>query len=70
MMEKKTHIFTDEEIKSLIELGEVLRSIHARLISEGYVIKSGSITKRNSLEQTTHNERLDRMLELKRDSRP
>ncbi len=36
-------IFTDEDIQSFVELGEVLRKIHNRLLSEGYVIKDGKI---------------------------
>ena len=38
-----TTIFTDEDIQSFVELGEVLRKIHNRLLSEGYVIKDGKI---------------------------
>lgn len=34
-MKEKKHIFTDEEIRSLQELGDVLHSILKRLISEG-----------------------------------
>ena len=41
--EVKTKLFSDETIKSLTELGEVLRRIHNRLISEGYEIKDGVI---------------------------
>ena len=44
----KTRIFSDETIKSLTELGEVLRRIHNRLISEGYEIKNGHIIKKPS----------------------
>jgi hypothetical protein len=32
-----------ETVKSLQELGEVLRQIHRRLISEGYTIQNGKI---------------------------
>jgi hypothetical protein len=35
--------FSDETVASVLELGEHLRSIHNRLISEGYVIKNGKI---------------------------
>lgn len=38
-------IFTLEVVESLREYGEVLRSIHNRLISEGYVINRGKIYK-------------------------
>ncbi len=48
IMQKELRIFTDEEITSLVELGEVLRDIHARVISEGFVIKNGNITKPKS----------------------
>jgi hypothetical protein len=41
----KPNIFSDEEIKSLTALGEVLRGIHNRLIEEGYTIKGGVIKK-------------------------
>ena len=34
-MKNKKHIFTDEEIKSISDLGDVLRSILNRLITEG-----------------------------------
>lgn len=44
-MKKESQVFTDETIESLMELGEVLRSIRARLLSEGYVIKNGRITR-------------------------
>lgn len=33
----KTHIFTEEELKGLVELGEVLRKIHNRLLAEGKI---------------------------------
>ncbi len=35
----------DESIKALQELGEVLRTIHNRLINQGYVILQGQIYK-------------------------
>ena len=34
-MTEKKHIFTEEEIKSISELGDVLRSILKRLVAEG-----------------------------------
>lgn len=37
---------TDESIKAISELGDVLRGIHNRLISEGYEIKDGHISKK------------------------
>ena len=47
----KLHIFSDETILSLVEFGEVLRSIHNRLIKEGYTIKDGVITPPNKNDQ-------------------
>ena len=41
----KKPLFTDESIKALSELGDVLRRIHNRLISEGYEIKDGCISR-------------------------
>ena len=41
--EVKTKVFSDETIKALTELGEVLRRIHNRLISEGYEIRGDVI---------------------------
>lgn len=37
-------IFNEETTQSLIELGEVLRRIHNRLISEDWIIKDGVFT--------------------------
>ena len=42
----KKPALTDESIKAISELGDVLRGIHNRLISEGYEIKEGHITKK------------------------
>lgn len=42
----KKPALTDESIKALSELGDVLRGIHNRLISEGYEIKDGHIFKK------------------------
>ena len=39
---------SQETIKSLQELGEVYRQIHRRLISEGYIIQNGKISKPES----------------------
>jgi len=38
-------IFTDEGIKNISRFQDVLKRIHIRLISEGYVIKDGKIEK-------------------------
>ena len=45
------HTLSDETVASLLELGEVLRTIHNRLISEGYTISGGQIRK-----PTTHHD--------------
>ncbi len=45
---QKSNIFTQEEIKNFVALGDTLRRIHARLISEEYVIRKGHITKRKT----------------------
>ncbi|OGZ06383.1 MAG: hypothetical protein A2942_01085 [Candidatus Lloydbacteria bacterium RIFCSPLOWO2_01_FULL_50_20] len=37
--------FSDDTIASLVELGEALRSVHDRLLSEGYTIINGEIIK-------------------------
>lgn len=34
-MEEPDYIFSEEEVKALSELGEILRSIRARLLREG-----------------------------------
>jgi len=36
-MKKKKHIFTDDELRGISELGEVLRGIHKRLLAEGKI---------------------------------
>jgi hypothetical protein len=38
--------FTDETIESLLGLGEVLRAIHNRLVSEGFTIRNGKTLKK------------------------
>lgn len=52
---KPKHIFTDEEIESLKELGDVLRDIHNRLISEGWVIKGGVFISPDGISYTKEN---------------
>lgn len=39
-------IFDEETLVSLREYGEILRGIHNRLVSEGYVINNGKIYKK------------------------
>jgi hypothetical protein len=36
-MTKKKNIFTEEEIRNIAELGEVLRKIRSRLLAEGKI---------------------------------
>ena len=45
MKKKDQPIFSEETLASLIELGEVLRPIYERMITEGYVFKDGKATK-------------------------
>lgn len=40
----ETNNFDKEAIKNIVALGEALRKVHNRLISEGYVFKDGKIT--------------------------
>lgn len=49
-LRKEETYFTDETIQSLVELGAVLKSIHDRLISEGYTIKGGKIYKEDVIQ--------------------
>ena len=51
-MNKKAHIFTDEEIKNISELGDVLRRIHTRLITEGWTIKDGVFIDSDGVQHT------------------
>jgi hypothetical protein len=41
----KMHSFSEKEIRSFVELGNILRKIHVRLLMEGYKIEDGTITK-------------------------
>ena len=41
----KTELFSQEGIKNISRFQDVLKRIHIRLVSEGYVIKNGSIEK-------------------------
>lgn len=51
-MKKKEDIFTDEQIKDFVELGEVLRRIRNRLISEGWTIKDSVFTSPDGVSYT------------------
>ena len=44
--EKDKGLFTDETLVSLVGLGQTLRRIRTRLLSEGYVIRKGIIEKK------------------------
>ena len=46
------HIFSDEEIQSFVDLGNVLMDIRKRLISEGWKIKDGVFTSRDGVSYT------------------
>ena len=48
-----------ETIQALRELGEILRRIHNRMISDGYIIKDGVIIKPDANKRTT-NQKPDR----------
>ncbi len=39
---------SEESVRSLMELGEILKQIHARLLSDGYVIRDGMILEPKS----------------------
>jgi hypothetical protein len=41
----RKNLFSQETIDSFVELGSVVKDIRKRLLSEGYVIKNGKITK-------------------------
>ena len=41
---------SQETVQSLQELGDVFRQIHRRLVSEGYIIRNGKITKPGSFD--------------------
>lgn len=54
-MEKKELLFTDEEFENIVALGEVLRDIHKRLISEGWKIKDHVFTSPGGISYTKEN---------------
>lgn len=54
---KKPYIFSEETMQALRELGDVLRDIHKRLLSEGYIIKRGKIIPPNPYEHINSNDR-------------
>ena len=47
---------SEETVRSLIELGDVLKQIRTRLLSEGYTIKAGQILAPDS-NDTKHGDR-------------
>ena len=42
---QKENIFSEEEIKKFVDFYQLLQKIHNRLISEGYIIKDGKLSK-------------------------
>lgn len=48
-----TPLLTDEAVRDLVALAEIVRKVHARLMAEGYVIQDGRIRKR---EDRSHND--------------
>ena len=46
----KEYEFSDETLKSLSELGCILRKIHERLASEGYSMIDGQVKKMDTIE--------------------
>lgn len=40
---KQNGILTEEEVANIVEYGNVLRSIHDRLVSDGYFLPCGKI---------------------------
>lgn len=42
------YIFSEDTIDAIRELGSVLRSIHERLVREGYTIECGKVIKRTN----------------------
>jgi len=46
----KSQPFSQETVQALQELGDVFRQIHRRLVSEGYTIRDGKITKPGSCD--------------------
>jgi hypothetical protein len=45
---RKKYIFSDEQITAFVDFYNLLKRIHNRLISEGYIIKDGKISKPQS----------------------
>gem|GEM_PF-2971582 len=45
-------IFSDEDIQSFVDLGNVLMDIRKRLISEGWIIKDGVFTSPDGVLHT------------------
>lgn len=54
-MKKKEPLFTEEEFQNIVALGEVLRDIHRRLISEGWKIKDHVFTSPDGISYTKEN---------------
>lgn len=52
--ENTNEIFSEETIQSLVGLGEILRKIHNRILSEGYVFKDDQFIKVDEQADTTN----------------
>jgi hypothetical protein len=54
----KRHLFAQDTINSLGELGSILQRIHKRLVRDGYVIENGQAVKKpdniNNDDKTQH----------------
>lgn len=48
--DQKTDCFTNNEIMALVGFQGILKRIHDRLISDGYIIKDGEIIAPKSVE--------------------
>jgi len=46
----ENRIFTEETINSIIELGDVLKSVRSRMLLEGYTIESGELKKLKTIK--------------------
>lgn len=47
---RQKNLFSDEQITTFVEYYNLLKRIHNRLISEGYIIKDGKISKSENLK--------------------
>lgn len=47
---EQNQFFTDEQIKNFADFYNSLKTVHNRLVSEGYIIKNGEIIPPNKKE--------------------